>query len=104
MTAIIDVYKNVSNDVSTFYVDGSHHVFLTNDSYYHNATRSPGGMLLDDFLRAWLVTNSSLDDAASAGALPASGNDAGLDVSAAGGLTSMLSHTAVAAVILMVLY
>jgi hypothetical protein len=77
MTAIIDVYKSISDEVSTFYVNGTQHVFLTVNDYYHNATRTPGGELLGDFLREWLDTNSSLDAAASAGSLSASGSVAG---------------------------
>ncbi|KAF1774740.1 Alpha/Beta hydrolase fold [Phytophthora cactorum] len=69
LTAIIDVYKNISDEVSTFYVNRSQHVYLTVNDYYHNATRSPGDELLGDFLKNWLVTNSSLDAAASAGSL-----------------------------------
>ncbi|CAI5743478.1 unnamed protein product [Peronospora destructor] len=95
MVAIIDEYKNHSDEVSTFYVNSTQHVFLTTNDYYHNATRSPGGMLLGDFLKKWLVTNSSLDAAAD-GLLSASGSVAGSEESTAVGLDSALLLTAVA--------
>lgn len=98
MTAIIDVYRNLSDEVSTFYVNGTQHVFLTVNDYYHNATRTPGGVLLGDFLKDWLVTNSSLDAAASAGSLSASGSAAGSEESAAMTLNGALSLTMVAVV------
>ncbi|GMF33214.1 unnamed protein product [Phytophthora lilii] len=102
MTAIIDVYKNISDDVSTFYVNSTQHVYLTVNDYYHNATRTPGGEFLGDFLKDWLVTNSSLDAAASAGSLSASGSTAGSSVdSAAVSLNGALSLTMVAVVISM---
>ncbi|TDH74172.1 hypothetical protein CCR75_001133 [Bremia lactucae] len=64
MMAMIDVYKNVSNDISTFYVNNSQHVFLTRNNYYYNATRTPSGELLGSFLKKWLVTDLSLDTVA----------------------------------------
>ncbi|KAG7391095.1 hypothetical protein PHYPSEUDO_005862 [Phytophthora pseudosyringae] len=100
MTAIIDVYKSISDEVSTFYVNRSQHVYLTVNDYYHNATRTPGGELLGDFLKDWLVTNVSLDAAASAGSLSASGSVAGSE-SAASSRTGALSLTMVAVAISM---
>ncbi|RLN44982.1 hypothetical protein BBJ29_009859 [Phytophthora kernoviae] len=101
MTAIIDVYLNISHDVSTFYVDSTQHVFLTVNDYLHNATRSPGGQELGDFLEDWLMTNSSLNAAASAGFLDASGSTAASsDDSAAMSLNSALPIAALAVIIL----
>ncbi|KAG2783451.1 hypothetical protein JG687_00006008 [Phytophthora cactorum] len=103
LTAIIDVYKNISDEVSTFYVNRSQHVYLTVNDYYHNATRSPGDELLGDFLKNWLVTNSSLDAAASAGSLSPAGSVAGSssEESAAVSLDGALSLTTVAVFISM---
>uniref|UniRef100_H3GY62 GPI-anchored leucine-rich lipoprotein n=1 Tax=Phytophthora ramorum TaxID=164328 RepID=H3GY62_PHYRM len=106
MTAIINVYKSTSEEVSTFYVNGTQHVFLTVNDYYHNATRTPGGELLGDFLKDWLVTNSSLDAAASAGSLSVSGSGSGTagsssEESAAVSLNGALSLTMVAMAISM---
>ncbi|GMF14812.1 unnamed protein product [Phytophthora fragariaefolia] len=105
MTAIIDVYRNLSDQVSTFYVNSTQHVYFTVNDYYHNATRTPGGQVLGDFLKEWLVTNSSLDAAASA----ASGSTAGSSTSssssseesAAVSLNGALSLTMVAVVVSM---
>ncbi|KAG7377510.1 hypothetical protein PHYBOEH_000814 [Phytophthora boehmeriae] len=100
MTAIIDVYLNISDDVSTFYVDSSQHVFLTVNDYLHNATRSPGGQELGEFLEDWLATNSSLNAAASAGSLDASGSTAGSsDNSSASSLNSALLIAVLAVII-----
>ncbi|RLN87664.1 hypothetical protein BBJ28_00016872 [Nothophytophthora sp. Chile5] len=99
MTAIIDVYKSVSDEVSTFYVDGTQHVFLTVNDYYHNATRTPGEELLGDFLEAWLVTNASLDSEASAGELGSSSTAGSSGTSAAGSLASALPFALVAVAI-----
>ncbi|KAL3665064.1 hypothetical protein V7S43_009698 [Phytophthora oleae] len=103
MTAIIDVYKSISDEVSTFYVNRSQHVYLTVNDYYHNATRSPGGELLGDFLKDWLVTNNSLDAAASAGSLSASGSAAGSSQdSAAVSLNGALALAMAAVVVSMI--
>ncbi|KAE8995248.1 hypothetical protein PR003_g20285 [Phytophthora rubi] len=105
MTAIINVYRNVSDQVSTFYANSTQHVYLTVNDYYHNATRTPGGEYLGDFLKDWLVTNSSIDAAASAASLSASGSTAGSssssssEESAAVSLNGALSLTVVAVVI-----
>ncbi|CAH0479151.1 unnamed protein product [Peronospora belbahrii] len=104
MTAIIDVYKNLSSEVSTFYVNSSQHVFLTADDYYNNATRSPGGVLLGDFLKEWLVTDSSLDATASTGSLPARNNAIEPEQSTAVSLKSALSLTAAVAVFVSTLF
>ncbi|CAI5707815.1 unnamed protein product [Peronospora effusa] len=96
MTAIIDVYKDVSDEVSTFYVNSNQHVFLTVNDYYHNATRSPGEILLGDFLAKWLVTDSSLDVDAADGSLSAKSSVDEPGESAAVGLDSALLLTAVA--------
>ncbi|KAE8887451.1 hypothetical protein PF005_g22739 [Phytophthora fragariae] len=107
MTAIINVYRNVSDQVSTFYANSTQHVYLTVNDYYHNATRTPGGEYLGDFLKDWLVTNSSIDAAASAASLSASGSTAGSssssssEESAAVSLNGALSLTVVAVVISM---
>ena len=94
MTAIIDVYTNIGDEVSTFYVNSTQHVFLTSNDY-HNASRSPDGMLLGDFLKKWLATNVSLDVDAVDGSLSASDSVADSDESAAVGLDSALLLTAV---------
>ncbi|KAE8973866.1 hypothetical protein PR003_g26149 [Phytophthora rubi] len=62
MSAILDAYQTVSPHVSTFYVDGDHHVFLMDKNF--TSYKSDAGLLLGDLINEWMASNSSLDPAA----------------------------------------
>lgn len=88
MSTILDAYKAVSDKISTFFVEGEQHVFLTVADFYDNAT-STTGAVLGDYINEWLVTNSSLDGGSSstsgsvvAGGSGSSGSNAAPAVSA----------------------
>lgn len=70
MTIILDAYKAVSDKISTFFVEGEQHVFLTVADFYDNAT-STTGALLGDYINEWLVANSSLDASSASGSAAA---------------------------------
>ncbi|TDH74168.1 hypothetical protein CCR75_001136 [Bremia lactucae] len=74
VTAIMDEYKNISDNISTFEVNNSQHVFMTDNEYYDNVIRTPGGDSLGDYLEKWLVANSSVDDDASTSASSGGGD------------------------------
>ncbi|RLN58423.1 hypothetical protein BBJ28_00007441 [Nothophytophthora sp. Chile5] len=57
MTAILDAYQTVSTRVTTFYVEGTKHVFLADSNF--TSYESDGGLLLGDVINAWLASNSS---------------------------------------------
>ncbi|GMF12598.1 unnamed protein product [Phytophthora lilii] len=59
MSTILDAYQTVSSRITTFYVEGTKHVFLADANF--TSYESDEGLLLGDVINAWLVTNSNLD-------------------------------------------
>ncbi|GMF12599.1 unnamed protein product [Phytophthora lilii] len=59
MSTILDAYQTVSSRITTFYVEGTKHVFLADANF--TSYESDEGLLLGDVINAWLVTNSSLN-------------------------------------------
>ncbi|OWZ20349.1 Carbohydrate esterase [Phytophthora megakarya] len=59
MSAILDSYRKVSSRITTFYVEGTKHVFLADSNF--TTYESDAGLLLGDVINAWLVSNSSLN-------------------------------------------
>ncbi|KAL4169770.1 hypothetical protein KRP22_010683 [Phytophthora ramorum] len=59
MSAILDAYQTVSSKITTFYVEGTKHVFLADSNF--TSYESDGGLLLGDVINEWLVSNSSLN-------------------------------------------
>lgn len=64
MSAITDAYQTVSSRITTFYVEGTKHVFLADSNF--TSYESDEGLLLGDVINAWLVSNSSLNTGATA--------------------------------------
>ncbi|KAH7479271.1 uncharacterized protein KRP23_6067 [Phytophthora ramorum] len=62
MSAILDAYQSLSSRITTFYVEGTKHVFLADTNF--TSYESDEGLLLGDVISAWLVSDSSLDSAA----------------------------------------
>lgn len=61
MSAILDAYQSISSRITTFYVEGTKHVFLADTNF--TSYESDEGLLLGDVINAWLVSNSSLNSA-----------------------------------------
>ncbi|KAE9300019.1 hypothetical protein PF001_g15161 [Phytophthora fragariae] len=59
MSAILDAYQTASSRITTFYVEGTKHVFLADSNF--TSYESDEGLLLGDVINAWLVSNSSLN-------------------------------------------
>ncbi|KAG6609232.1 Carbohydrate esterase [Phytophthora cinnamomi] len=59
MSAILSAYQTVSSRITTFYVEGTKHVFLADSNF--TSYESDEGLLLGDVINAWLVSNSSLN-------------------------------------------
>ncbi|OWZ20346.1 Carbohydrate esterase [Phytophthora megakarya] len=59
MSAILDTYQSISSRITTFYVEGTKHVFLANTNF--TSYESDEGLLLGDVLNAWLVSDSSIN-------------------------------------------
>ncbi|KAJ8533253.1 hypothetical protein ON010_g14000 [Phytophthora cinnamomi] len=72
MSAILDAYQSISARITTFYVEGTKHVFLGDTNFTSYA--SDEGLLLGDVINAWLVSNSSLNSANTTTAGTASGS------------------------------
>ncbi|KAG6609347.1 Carbohydrate esterase [Phytophthora cinnamomi] len=62
MSAILDAYQMVSPHISTFYVEGNHHVFLMDKNF--TSYKSDAGLYLGDVINEWLASNVSLGPAA----------------------------------------
>ncbi|KAE9304754.1 hypothetical protein PF008_g21893 [Phytophthora fragariae] len=61
MSAILDAYQSISSRITTFYVEGTKHVFLADTNF--TSYESDEGLLLGDVINAWLVSSSSLNSA-----------------------------------------
>ncbi|ETP46748.1 hypothetical protein F442_07104 [Phytophthora nicotianae P10297] len=59
MSVILDAYQSISTRITTFYVEGTKHVFLADTNF--TSYQSDEGLLLGDVLNAWLVSDSSLN-------------------------------------------
>jgi hypothetical protein len=59
MSAILDAYQSVSSRITTFYVEGTKHVFLADSNF--TSYESVDGLLLGDVINAWLASNSSVN-------------------------------------------
>ncbi|KAL3673367.1 hypothetical protein V7S43_001083 [Phytophthora oleae] len=57
MSTILNAYHTVSPRVTTFFVDGDHHVFLMDKNF--TSYRSDEGLLLGDVINEWMASNSS---------------------------------------------
>ncbi|GAB9462613.1 Gpi-anchored leucine-rich lipoprotein [Globisporangium polare] len=75
ITTMIDAYKTVSSSISTFFVEGEKHVFLSDANY--TAVLSDTGAKLGDFLTTWLSGKNSSSSSKSDGskAAPSSKSD-----------------------------
>ncbi|KAG3033985.1 hypothetical protein PC121_g2276 [Phytophthora cactorum] len=65
MSAILEAYQSISSRMTTFYVEGTKHVFLADTNF--TSYESDEGLLLGDVLNAWLVSDSSLNSDTSSG-------------------------------------
>jgi hypothetical protein len=61
MSAMLDAYQGVSPHVTTFYVEGEHHVFLMDKNF--TSYKSDTGQLLGGVITEWLASNSSSNSA-----------------------------------------
>ncbi|KAG3119654.1 hypothetical protein PI124_g2185 [Phytophthora idaei] len=61
MSVILDAYQAKSPRITTFYVEGDHHVFLMDKNF--TSYRSDEGLLLGDVINEWLASNSSSNHA-----------------------------------------
>jgi len=103
MTSILNAYKAVSDKISTFFVEGEQHVFLTVTDFYHNAT-STTGAVLGDYINEWLVANKSLDSSSTSGSAAAdAGSVTGSGSSAASTLSVAVGSLVLAVVAALVL-
>ncbi|KAL4169774.1 hypothetical protein KRP22_010687 [Phytophthora ramorum] len=59
MSAILEAYQAVSPRITTFYVEGDHHVFLMEKNF--TSYKSDKDLLLGDVINEWLSSNSSLN-------------------------------------------
>ncbi|EEY66005.1 uncharacterized protein PITG_22718 [Phytophthora infestans T30-4] len=59
MSTILDSYRKVSSRITTFYVEGTKHVFLADSNF--TRYKSDEGLLLGDVINEWLISNSSLN-------------------------------------------
>ncbi|KAK1948083.1 hypothetical protein P3T76_000373 [Phytophthora citrophthora] len=59
MSSILDAFQKISSRITTFYVEGTKHVFLADTNF--TSYESDEGLLLGDVLNAWLVSESSLN-------------------------------------------
>ncbi|KAG7381825.1 hypothetical protein PHYBOEH_010737 [Phytophthora boehmeriae] len=57
VSAMLDAYKSVNSHVSSFFVEGKHHVFLMDSNF--TDYRSDKGVRLGDYINEWLTMNSS---------------------------------------------
>jgi hypothetical protein len=69
MSTILDAYQAASSRITTFYVEGVKHVFLSDTNF--TSYKSDEGLLLGDVLNAWLVSNVSVSDGTSSAATTA---------------------------------
>ncbi|EEY66004.1 carbohydrate esterase, putative [Phytophthora infestans T30-4] len=59
MSLILETYQSISARSTTFYVEGTKHVFLADMNF--TTYESDEGLMLGDVLNAWLVSDSSLN-------------------------------------------
>eukprot|EP00644_Phytophthora_capsici_P000255 jgi/Phyca11/99597/e_gw1.4.633.1 len=71
MSSILDAYQKISSRITTFYVEGTKHVFLADTNF--TSYESDEGLLLGDVLNAWLVSESSLNSNNTSGSTTSSG-------------------------------
>uniref|UniRef100_K3WPR0 Uncharacterized protein n=1 Tax=Globisporangium ultimum (strain ATCC 200006 / CBS 805.95 / DAOM BR144) TaxID=431595 RepID=K3WPR0_GLOUD len=70
MTTMINAYRTVSSRISTFFVEGERHVFLTSEDY--TTVLSDTGDVLGAFLKKWLLPHD--DPSVAPTPAPTSGN------------------------------
>ncbi|ETI48983.1 hypothetical protein L917_06771 [Phytophthora nicotianae] len=61
MSVILDAYQTKSPRITTFYVDGDHHVFTMDRNF--TSYKSDKGLFLGDVINEWLTSNTSSNHA-----------------------------------------
>jgi hypothetical protein len=91
MSSILDAYETVSSRITTFYVEGTKHVFLADANF--TSYESDEGLLLGDVINEWLVSNSSVNSNFTPTPTEAPGTTASPSVTASPSPTSSPSTT-----------